>query len=197
MLGMLLFVPALAMAQEATQAYQPVTSSERVSWLVKTTASPGSLSVQILPSMWDTRRGSPSQWERNWKGLSRRYADAEAVSAISNGLEAGFGGLWGEDPRFFRSGRRGLWSRVGYAAKTAVMAPRRDGHLAPAWGRYIGSAGSAVVQNAWLPRSAVTPGQTARRSVDPLLGRLIANLWQEFWPDLQKRVPRTILARKD
>lgn len=191
---MLLVAPVLAMAQDAPRQYQPTTSSDRVSWLMQSTASPGSLSVQVLPSMWDTRRDSPAQWEGNWKGFTRRYADAQAVSAISNGVEVGLGALWGEDPRYTRAARQGLWARVGHAAKTAVLAPRRDGHLAPAWGRYAGSVTSAVIENAWLPRKT---GETARRSLDGMIGRVISNFWQEFWPDLRKRLPRRMLKRQE
>jgi len=30
-----------------------------------------------------------------------------------------------------------------------------------------------------------TPGQTALRSANGLLGRLAGNLWEEFWPDIK------------
>ena len=74
--------------------------------------------------------------------------------------------------------------------KTVVLAPRRDGRLAPAWGRFAGNVVNNVIENAWLPPSVTTPAQTALRSVDGLAGRLIGNLWDEFWPDCRKRIHR-------
>ena len=47
-----------------------------------------------------------------------------------------------------------------------------------------------VIENAWLPPSVTTPGQTALRSANGLLGRLVGNLWDEFWPDVRKRIGR-------
>lgn len=73
--------------------------------------------------------------------------------------------------------------------KTVVLAPRRDGHLAPAWGRFAGAVGSNVVQNTWLPSRLTTPKETALRIASSLLGRLASNVWLEFWPDLRRRLP--------
>jgi hypothetical protein len=45
-----------------------------------------------------------------------------------------------------------------------------------------------VIENAWLPPSVTTPGQTAVRSANGLAGRLLGNLWDEFWPDVRRRL---------
>ena len=74
--------------------------------------------------------------------------------------------------------------------KTVVLAPRPDGHLAPAWGRYAGNVFNNVIENAWLPPSMTTPGQTALRSANGLLGRLVGNLFDEFWPDVRRRLQK-------
>src|SRR5216683_2399450 len=68
-------------------------------------------------------------------GAAKRYAEREADVAISNTIEAGVGALWGEDPRYIPSGRKGIWPRARYAITTAFVAQRPDGHLAPAWAR--------------------------------------------------------------
>ncbi len=80
----------------------------------------------------------------------------------------------------------GIGSRARYAIKTAFLAQRRDGRLAPAWGRYAGNVVNNLIENAWLPPSATTPGQTISRSVLGLLGRLGGNAWEEFWPDARR-----------
>src|SRR5207248_11447 len=102
---------------------------------------------------------------------------------LSNTIEAGLGAIWGEEPRYIRSGRQGLWRRARYAMKTVLLAQRRDGHLAPAWGRYAGNVVNNIIENAWLPPSVTTADQTVARSVSGWVGRLAGNLWEEFWPD--------------
>jgi hypothetical protein len=172
-----------------TTAYVPVTNLERVDWIVDGTIGPQSLAVGVIGSGWQTGFNTPSEWGGG-KGFTRRYLEREADVAISNSLEAGLGALWGEDPRYIASRRQGLWPRARYAMKTVVLATRRDGRRGPAWGRFAGNVFNNVIENSWLPPSVTTPGQTALRSAQGLAGRLLGNLWEEFWPDLRKRLRR-------
>jgi hypothetical protein len=166
-------------------AYVPITGAERVDWIVDGTIGRRSLfAVGPLATLWQTGFNTPEEWGRGASGIAKRYAQREADVAISNTLEAGFGALWGEDPRYIRSGRRGIWPRARYAIKTVVLAQRRDGSLKPAWGRYAGNVVNNLIENTWLPPSVTTGRQTAWRSALGLLGRLGGNAWEEFWPDV-------------
>jgi hypothetical protein len=164
----------------------PITSEERQDWIVDAIVGPKSLGLAAGISTWKTVTNSPHEWT-GASGFAKRYMAIEAHTAISKGLEGGLGALWNEDPRPMRSGRQGFWPRIGFAMTTVVMAPRSDGHLAPAWARFAGNAGSSLMDNAWLPSRLKTPGRTAKRFGDGLLGRLMTNLWTEFSPDLRKR----------
>jgi hypothetical protein len=186
-----LVAPAAALGQPASPAapltadtYVPVTSVQRVDWIVDGTIGRRSLTVVgPLATVWQTGFNSPEEWGRGVPGIAKRYVQREADVAISNTIEAGLGALWGEDPRYIRSGRKGIWPRARYAIKTVFLAQRRDGSLRPAWGRFAGNTLNNVIENAWLPPSVTTPGQTAIRSGMGLLGRLGGNAWEEFWPD--------------
>lgn len=169
-----------------TPTIRPMTSSERKDWIVDGIAGPKSLALGTVSATWQSAIDSPREWGGS-SGFAKRYLSHEADTAISKSLEGGLGALWGEDPRPIRSGREKFWPRLGYAMKTVVLAPRPDGHLAPAWGRFAGNLGSNVLNNAWLPSRLATPKGTAMRTVDGLLGRLATNLWTEFGPDLRRR----------
>ena len=168
----------------------PITRSARVSWIVDGTVGAWSLGIGLIASSLQTGLDIPSEWQRTRRGFADRYLEREVDVAMSSTIEAGLGSLWGEDPRYLHSGRVGVWPRVRYAVETAVVAPRRDGRAAPAWGRYAGNVVNNVIENAWLPPSATTPGETALRSVEGIVGRVGGNLWQEFWPDVEKRLRR-------
>jgi hypothetical protein len=169
-------------------AYVPVTTAQRVNWIVDGTIGRQSLLlVGPLATIWNTGFNTPSEWGRTWSGAAKRYAEREADVAISNSIEAGVGALWGEDPRYIPSGRKGIWPRARYAIKTVLLTQRRDGSLRPAWGRYAGNVFNNLIENTWLPPSVTTPGSTAVRSGLGLLGRLGGNAWEEFWPDVRKR----------
>lgn len=168
-----------------------MSGTQRLTWIVDGTIGPRSLFI-VGPTgtSLQTAFNWPSEWDRSWSGAGKRYAHREADVAISNTIEAGLGALWGEDPRYIPSGRRGIGPRARYAIKTAFLAQRRDGRLAPAWGRYAGNVVNNLIENAWLPPSATTPAQTITRSVLGLLSRLGGNAWEEFWPDVRRHLRR-------
>jgi hypothetical protein len=193
--GLLCFGPSAAEAQalrnpasDTEKAPAPITGVERINWIVEGMLGPRSLGVGVLASTWQTSLRIPDEWSRSAYGFRERYLEHEADVAISNSIEAGLGALWGEDPRYIRAPRGSVRSRVAYAVKTVVLAPRSDGQLKPAWGRFAGNVFNNVIENAWLPPSMTTPGQTALRSANGLLGRLAGNLWDEFWPDIRTRL---------
>jgi len=172
-------------------AYVPITGAQRIDWIVDGTIGRQSLTiVGPLATLWQTAFNTPEEWGRGWSGIAKRYAQREADVAISNTIEAGLGALWGEDPRYIRSGRRGIWPRARYALKTSVLAQRRDGSLKPAWGRYAGNTLNNVIENTWLPPSQTTAGQTALRSGTGIVTRMGGNLWEEFWPDIARLLKR-------
>jgi hypothetical protein len=168
--------------------YVPITDAQRVDWIVDGTIGRRSLFVVgSLATVWQTGFNTPEEWGRGFSGIAKRYAQREADVAISNSIEAGLGALRGEDPRYIPSGRKGIWPRARYAIKTVFLAQGRDGRLKPAWGRYAGNTLNNLIENAWLPPSVTTPGQTALRSGMGMLGRLGGNAWEEFWPDVVRR----------
>ena len=167
----------------------PITSAERAAWIAGEIASPGALSSAVFTSALRTRGDWPKEWPQSARGYGRRFGDVQATTAISSSIEAGLGSLWGEDPRYFRSGRLERWARVRHAVASVALARRGDGRRAPAWGRFAGSVAGNVIENTWLPPSAATRSQTTARVSSGFAGRLASNLWSEFWPDLRRRLP--------
>jgi hypothetical protein len=179
--------PADTAAPPTADAYVPITGTQRIEWTVDGTIGRRSLTlIGPLATAWQTGFNSPEEWGRGAPGIAKRYAQREADVAISNTIEAGLGALWGEEPRYIRSGRKGIWPRARYAMKTVFLTQRRDGSLKPAWGRYAGNTLNNLIENAWLPPSVTTAGQTAIRSGLGFLGRLGGNAWEEFWPDVAR-----------
>lgn len=189
--SLLLLLPRNAAAQPlATNTYTPITEAERVEWIVNGIVGPRSLFIGVLSSSWLTAVNSPEEWRRSWSGFGKRYGNREADVAISNTIEAGLGTLWGEDPRYMRAGSGRLWPRVRHALKLSVLAPGRDGRLRPAWARYTGDVVSNLAANSWLPPSVTGAGGTARRVGGGVLGRVTSNAFQEFWPDVRRRLKK-------
>jgi hypothetical protein len=191
----LVLLPLPAAAQEvppaptAPQLYTPPSASDRVNWVVEGTLSLPVIAVNAADSAWSTHVNWPREWGRGALGFSKRFADEEAFGTVSNSIEAGLGSFWGEDPRYRRAGEGSLWRRVHHAVMATVLAPRRDGHLAPAWARFAAEGGALQIENVWLPPSARTPNATAWRLGGDMAFRAMSNVWDEFWPDVRKRIP--------
>jgi hypothetical protein len=168
-------------------SYVPPTARERLKWTVDGTVGSASIAAGVFIASWNTAWDLPSEWDRNWSGFAKRLGTRKAQAAISNGIEAGLSAAWGEDPRYFPSGRGGIWARTGHAAKGVLVAHHRNGELRPAWARYVGAIGSDIVANTWLPASDRSALDGARRIANGFLGRLVGNLWMEFWPDVRRK----------
>ncbi|HVZ20323.1 MAG TPA: hypothetical protein VG871_04635 [Vicinamibacterales bacterium] len=168
----------------------PMTGEARVGWVVDGNASPRSLLAGFVVAGWNTAVDSPPEWQRTWNGFGKRYMAREGNVAVSNGIEAGVGALWDEDPRYFRAAPGSTFmARIGHAVRDAVVARRHD-HAIPAYARYTANVGTVFIAESWLPPSASTAGNRTLRIGSALGGRALANLWQEFWPDVRTRLHR-------
>src|SRR5437870_553218 len=170
--------------------YAPISAEARAAWVSHNAASPTSLGLGAAGSAWMTAKNWPREWRRSATGFGRRYLDVQGSAAVSSAIEAGLGVVWGEDPRYIRSARQGTGTRLRYAVTTVVVAPRRDGRLAPAWGRLSANLLGNTIENTWLPPSGRTRSQTLARVGYAALDRLAANIWAEFWPDVRQRLRR-------
>jgi hypothetical protein len=167
--------------------YTPVDTPQRIHWIVDGVVGTQSLFVVgPLSTIWQTAWNTPPEWGQTWSGAAKRYAQREADVAISNTIEGGLGAIWGEEPRYIPSGRKGIWPRARYAIMTAFVTQGHDGRLHPAWARYAGNTLNNVIENAWLPPSQTTAWQTAGRSALGMVTRVGGNAWDEFWPDVRR-----------
>jgi hypothetical protein len=68
------------------------------------------------------------------------------------------------------------------------LSERRDGSEAPAYARYIAIAGTNVLSDAWRPNGDRDAENTVFRIGEGFGGRLLGNMWEEFWPDVKKHM---------
>jgi hypothetical protein len=200
--SLLLAIPALgqsageaskqfAAGNERLTNYQPASASDRMKWFVVSTAGPLSLlAAGPISAGFGTAINRPKEYGPHWEGFGKRYGMRLTGVSTGNAIEASLGSLWGEDPRYFQSPRRGFGTRVKYVIKTTFVAPRRDGTLHPAYARYIGNVGNNFLSNTWRVQSDNGAGTAALRCLLGVVGRMSGNAFAEFWPDVRKRVWR-------
>jgi hypothetical protein len=169
--------------------YQSPTTIDRLKWFTVTTAGPLSLlGVGPISSGWGTMLDKPKEYGTQWEGFGQRYGMRLTGLSTGNAMEASLGALWGEDPRYFPSPRRGFGPRSKYVIRSAFLAPCRDGQWHPAYARFVGNVGSSFLSNTWRAPSENGTGRALIRVVWGVLGDMAGNAYAEFWPDVRRKV---------
>jgi hypothetical protein len=162
-------------------AYVPLTGGDRARWTLKSSFGWRGLGSGVSLSALETATNLPREWHGTWEGFGKRFGTRQAGVTLSNTLEASLGAAWGEDPRYSRSGRQGIWPRAGCALKMAILAQHRNGTRKPAYARFVGAIGSNFITNTWRPPSDNDWEHALARSGLGLVARLASNLVTEFW----------------
>jgi hypothetical protein len=166
----------------------PITGIDRLNWAVKSTIGPASLEIGVLSAAWGTGFDHPKEYGVNVPGFVKRYGLRLTGVATSNVAEASLGVIWAEDPRYHRDDQvLPFRARFHRTLKMTFMSERK-GELIPAYARFIAIAGTNVLSDSWRPNSDRGPVNTIDRIGLGFGGRLLANMYEEFWPDVKKHV---------
>ena len=167
---------------------QAVTPWQRLEWFDLRTFGALNLGGSIPGAAWQTFMDRPREAGTHWEGFAERYGVSVSTNAVSNGMEAGIGAIWGEDPRYQREGAgSSMKSRLGHVVKWTVAAPDKSGELRPAYARFIAFTGSSFISNAWREPSDTNMDHSFARIGFALAGRMGSNAFCEFWPDARRK----------
>jgi hypothetical protein len=172
----------------AQAPYAPITGKQRVQWAADETFGPESWLVGIFSASIGTGRDNPEEYGPHWEGFAKRYGMRFTGIASSNTIEAGLGALWGEDPRYVRNQNLPFKKRLANVVLLSFTARNRSGRLIPAYARYIAIPGNNFLSNTWRVSSEATTSAALSRTGYGVLGEVASNAWNEFWPDVKRKV---------
>jgi hypothetical protein len=175
-------------SSSSSDARQPITAQQRIDWVVKGVIGPEGLTGEVFGAGWDTLFNRPKTYGPHWEGFGDRLGMSAAGNAVSNTMEAGLGAIWGEDPRYVRDPEAAFGHRLEHAAKMTFMAQDRDGKAMIAYARFVAIPGSNFLSNAWRAPGDDTAGNAAVRTGLGFLSRFGSNTFDEFWPDVQRKL---------
>jgi hypothetical protein len=175
----------------AKSLYDPITPKQRVEWFFIHTAGPQSLARGLFNAGIGTARDQPVEYGPSWPGFAKRYGMRFTGVATGNAMEAAFGSLWGEDPRYFRTSGQHFSSRIRNVVAMTFVTHRRDGRLAPAYARFLATPGNNFLSNTWRADSEATVNSALIRTLLGFAGRMAANAYQEFRPTFKHHIPRS------
>ena len=138
-----------------------------------------------------------SEWGRGMGGYGCSYASGFGRRLINNSVEFGAILVLRQDARFRPSLREGLFPRLHYALTHAFLATGEHGRIEPAYARFAGIAGGALISPAWHSHTLSASGfgqDLAFSALDQVQNSLLT----EFSPDMQRvgRAIRKKLLRK-
>jgi len=163
------------------------TAQDRFRWVVLTTIGPKNLAAGVFVAGVNTWRDQPEGYSTHWDGFAHRYVNRLAAGGTSHVFEAGFGSLWGEDPRYFRAAGQPLRTRLGHVVKMAFVTHNRNGDPQLAYARYLAIPAGILVSNTWQPDSPTTTGRVSVQIGLAFMSRIVGNAFTEFTPDLRQR----------
>jgi hypothetical protein len=157
-------------------------------WFLTNTIGPPHLVGGLFTSAFGTAVDRPSEYGPGWAGFGDRYGMRLTGISTGNAIEASAGALWAEDPRYFRVPGESFKRRLSNAVELTFVAPRRNGHYAPAYARYMAISGNNFLSNTWRVDSEANNHDAVIRTADGFAGRFASNFFEEFWPDIKQFV---------
>src|SRR5208283_4169725 len=85
---------------------------------------------------------------------------------------------------------RSFKARLGNVVQLTFAARGGAGSFGPAYARYMAIVGSNFLSNTWRVHSEANAKDALLRSSEGFAGRMAANAFKEFWPDVKRHVFR-------
>jgi len=182
----------------APLAYTPLSARCKFRLFLTSTYSPytfASAGFQATEAQatgqWPHYGGGTQGWAKRFGATlanteSRRFIQGFALSTILH-----------QDPRYFPSPKRRLFSRAWYSASRVVITKNDNGDSTFNTSEFLGTLLTSALQNSYYPRHDRTFGDTMNRFSGALSSDVIGDLLREFTPDMKrlfrKHAPKRIL----
>jgi hypothetical protein len=118
-------------------------------------------------------------WRTFVDGVSGTFFTEAIVPAITH-----------EDPRYYTMGKGGFFHRTGYAISRTFVTKTDSGGNEFNWSELVGNGLEAGLSNAYYPPEERGFSQTARNWGTQMESAVLNHVFQEFWPDIRKKVFR-------
>jgi hypothetical protein len=168
--------------------YHPIEPRQTLRWFITSSIGPPHLAGVIFVSASGTAVDRPKEYGPHWGGFAARFGSGMAGSVTGNAIEASAGLMLREDPRYFRVPGQAYKARVGNVVRLTFVARGNDGRLGPAYARYMAIVGGNFLSNTWRVHSEANPESALLRASEGFAGRMAANAFEEFWPDVKRHI---------
>jgi len=174
----------------ATKAkdFKPLTQSERTKLYLKTMVNPLGYVKTGFSAGIDQWKDKPTEWEQGASGYSKRFSNILGQYSIQRTVTFGLSSALHEDNRYFNSGKRRFWSRIGYAVSSGMLARSDDGSRHISVSQLGGVAAGAFLSRTWQPDSQSSLGDGAVSFGITMASDMGFGVVKEFLPDIGRAI---------
>jgi hypothetical protein len=164
--------------------YAPITSSQKFKIAAQDAFDRGTVVLAALFAGQAQLVNSNPSFGQGAKGYAQYFAAAYGDYMIGDFMtEAIYPSLLHQDPRYFRKGTGGNWSRLGYAAGQIFITHGDSGRTQVNFSELIGNSTAVAISQAYYVDNRNAPDAVSKLGAQ--LGvDMASNVLKEFWPDI-------------
>ena len=168
--------------------YTPITPKQKFTIAAKDSFDYPLLGLAAFIAGYGQLDNSHPEFGQGWAGYGRRVGTAYADQAIGNIMAEGiFPSLLHEDPRYFRRGYGGIWSRTFYAATRVLITKTDAGGTRFNFSEVVGNGVATAISNAYYPDDH-SVGDNVEKLGQQIGIDAISQVLKEFWPDIKHKL---------
>ncbi len=177
---------------QTAKDFRPLTQGERNRQYLSSMVNPLSFVRCAASASIDQAKDKPVEWEQGASGYGKRYANIIGQYSIQRTVTYALGSVLHEDTRYFNSGKKGFWSRTGYALASGVLARHDDGTQHFSISQVAGVASGAFLARTWLPPSQNSASDGAVSFGITMASNMGFGVLKEFLPDIVRPFVRKL-----
>lgn len=168
--------------------YQPLTTKEKFKIATQDAFDRGTAALGLIFGAAGYWRNSNPSFGSGVGGYARYASTSYADFVIGDYMtEAIFPTMLHQDPRYFRRGTGGTWSRFGYAVGQIFWTHNDNGTTGFNYSEVGGNATAVAISNAYYPDNRTA--SNAVRGLGIQLGvDAGSNILKEFWPEIRRKL---------
>ena len=166
--------------------FEPLSSGDKFRIATQDAFDPGTFALGALFGAHSQLTNANPSFGQGAAGFARYFGTAFGDFAIGDYMtEAVFPSLFHQDPRYFRRGTGGGWSRLRYAAGQIFFTHGDAGNRQFNFSEIIGNSAAVAISNAYYADNRTASDAVSQLGVQ--LGvDMAGNILKEFWPELQR-----------
>jgi hypothetical protein len=178
------------------QNYRPLTPSEKFKLASEDAFDRGTFALAVIFAADAQLTNANRSFGQGAAGFGRYFGASYGDFMIGDFMTEGvFPTLLHQDPRYFRRGTGGGWSRLGYAMGQIFWTHRDSGGSQFNYSEIVGNSAAVAISNAYYANNR-TAGDGATKLGTQVGVDMAANILKEFWPDLQRKFRRKYATKE-